>query len=184
MRSSKCYNIWHTWTVSFHLWNGRTEMLKKKKNIFIFSLFFYDFFSSLSCFFLLSLSGISVSSLSSVTPSFLFLLQKFHLSLFLFFFPLLSLRLSLSPPRSLPLRSAVAMEFGLTDEVDWWRSYVSLASFFFFFGCGFRVIVGGGGVGLIPCDLGCINGVDSSLHFFFFLEFCVDFADFIYLFIK
>ena len=26
--------------------------------------------------------------------------------------------------------------------------------------------MGGGGVGLIPCDLGCINGVDSSLHFF------------------
>ena len=30
------------------------------------------------------------------------------------------------------------------------------------------MIVGGGGVGLIPCDFGCINGVDSSLHFFFF----------------
>ena len=29
------------------------------------------------------------------------------------------------------------------------------------------MIVGGGGVGLIPCNLGCINGVDSSLHFFF-----------------
>ena len=56
--------------------------------------------------------------------------------------------------------------------------------FFFFPGRGFHVIVGGGGVRLIPCDLGCINGVDLSLHFFFFLEFCVDFADFIYLFIK
>ena len=52
------------------------------------------------------------------------------------------------------------------------------------------MIVGGDGVGLIPCDLGCINGVDLSLHFFclfffflsffffFFLEFCVDFVDF------
>ena len=30
----------------------------------------------------------------------------------------------------------------------------------------------------IPCDLGCINGVDSS--FFFFLEFCVDFGDFFF----
>ena len=40
-----------------------------------------------------------------------------------------------------------------------------------FFGCGFHVIVGGGGVGLIPCDLGCINGVDLSLHFFFFESF-------------
>ena len=39
--------------------------------------------------------------------------------------------------------------------------------FFFLFGYGFHVIVGGGGVGLIPCDLGCINGVDLSLHFFF-----------------
>ena len=38
--------------------------------------------------------------------------------------------------------------------------------FFFFLGCGFRVIVGGGGVGSIPYDLGCINGVESSLHFF------------------
>ena len=33
--------------------------------------------------------------------------------------------------------------------------------FFFFGGCGFHMIVGDdGGVGLIPCDLGCINGVD------------------------
>ena len=31
------------------------------------------------------------------------------------------------------------------------------------------MIVGGGGVGLIPC--GCINGVDSSLHFSFFWGF-------------
>ena len=30
------------------------------------------------------------------------------------------------------------------------------------------MIVGGGEVGLIPCDLGCINGIDSFLHFFFF----------------
>ena len=37
----------------------------------------------------------------------------------------------------------------------------------FFLGCGFHVIVGGGGVVFIPCDLGCINGVDSSLHFRF-----------------
>ena len=36
----------------------------------------------------------------------------------------------------------------------------------FFLGCGFRVIVGGGGVGSIPYDLGCINGAESSLHFF------------------
>ena len=28
------------------------------------------------------------------------------------------------------------------------------------------MILGNGGVGLIPCDLGYINGVDSSLHFF------------------
>ena len=34
------------------------------------------------------------------------------------------------------------------------------------------MIVGGGGVGLIPCDLGCINGVDLSLHFFFFRVLC------------
>ena len=72
------------------------------------------------------------------------------------------------------------MEFGLTDEVDWWRSHVSLARFFF--GCEFHVIVGGGGVRLFPCDLGCINGVDSSLHifFFFFGEFCVDFGIFFF----
>ena len=29
------------------------------------------------------------------------------------------------------------------------------------------IVGGGGGVGLIPCDLGCINGVNSSLHFLF-----------------
>ena len=55
---------------------------------------------------------------------------------------------------------------------------VGLSSFFFFFlGCGFYVIMGDGKVGLIPCDLDCINGVDSSIHFFFFLEFCVDFGE-------
>ena len=31
--------------------------------------------------------------------------------------------------------------------------------------------MGGGGVGLIQCDLGCINGVDSPLHFFFWESF-------------
>ena len=41
------------------------------------------------------------------------------------------------------------------------------------------MIVGGGGVRLIPCDLGCINRVDSSLHFLFG-EFCVDFGDFFF----
>ena len=34
------------------------------------------------------------------------------------------------------------------------------------------MIVGGGGVGLIPCDLDCINGVDSCLHFSFFRVLC------------
>ena len=41
------------------------------------------------------------------------------------------------------------------------------------------MIMGGGGLGLILCDLGCINGIDSSLHFFFFLDFCVDFGIFL-----
>ena len=51
---------------------------------------------------------------------------------------------------------------------------VGLGSFFFFFwlGCGFYVIMGDGKVGLIPCDLDCINGVDSSLHFSFFRVLC------------
>ena len=45
---------------------------------------------------------------------------------------------------------------------------VGLLFFFFFFSsCGFHVIMGGGGVRLIPCDLGCINEVDLSLHFLF-----------------
>ena len=35
------------------------------------------------------------------------------------------------------------------------------------------MIMGGGGVGLILCDLGCINGIVSSLHFFFFFEIFV-----------
>ena len=42
------------------------------------------------------------------------------------------------------------------------------------------MIMGGGGVGLILCDLGCINGIVSSLHFFFFFgDFCVDFGIFL-----
>ena len=42
----------------------------------------------------------------------------------------------------------------------WWQAVLMYSGGFglFFLGCGFRVIVGGGGVGLIPCDLGCING--------------------------
>ena len=134
------------------------EMLKKK--IFIFSL------ESPPLPYLLSVS----------LPFFLFfLLQNLHLFLFLFFFfPSLSLSLSLSllfsPPRSLPLRSIVIVEFGLTDEVDWWRSHVSLAGFFFFFGL------------WIPCDCGWWwswvdsmwfglykwNWFISSFFFFFF----------------
>ena len=53
---------------------------------------------------------------------------------------------------------------GCTCGCVWWWQAVLVYSggfglfFFFFLGCGFRVIVGGGGVGLIPCDLGCING--------------------------
>ena len=55
MRCSKCYNIWHTWKVSFHLWND-TDKNATKKKLFIFSIFLYDFLSSLSSFFLLSFS--------------------------------------------------------------------------------------------------------------------------------
>ena len=49
----------------------------------------------------------------------------------------------------------------------WWAVLVcgggfGLLFFFFFLRCGFHVIVGGGGVVWIPCDLDCI---DSSLHF-------------------
>ena len=170
------------------------KMLKNIYILFISSLYLFDFFSSLSSFitfFLLSLSFssfflrhslFSVNSLpflffsllqspkSSPLPSFLFLFISFFpffchsAPLCLFFFSLShSLFLLFSLPRPLPLRLAIAVEFGLTDEVNWWRSHLSLG--FFFFGCGFHVIVGGGGVRLIPCDLGCINGVDSS-HFF------------------
>ena len=58
----------------------------------------------------------------------------------------------------------------------WWRAvlvYGGGFGHFFFLGCGFRVIVGGGGVRLIPCDLGCINGVYSSLYFILFYFFRV-----------
>ena len=51
----------------------------------------------------------------------------------------------------------------------WWLVW---AVFFFFWGCGFYVIMGDGKVGLIPCELDCINGVDSSLHFSFFRVLC------------
>ena len=43
----------------------------------------------------------------------------------------------------------------------------------FFLGYGFHVIVGdGGGVELIPCDLGCINGADFISLFIFFRVLC------------
>ena len=144
------------------------KLLKKLIFLFIFSLFLYDFLSSLSSFFIL-LSSSESSHFPFFFPFFFFLSLSLCLSI--------SLSLLFSPPRPLPLRSAVAVEFGLTNEVNWWRSHVSFGSFFFFFffsffGCGFHVIVGGGGVWLIPCDLGCINGVDSSLHFFFLIVLC------------
>ena len=144
MRSFKCYNIWHTWTVPLHLWNGRTKMLKKKKFIHFLSFLLWLFFLlSLAFFFFLSLESPPLPYLLSLPLPFFFFrifTSPFFFSFFHYFL-CASLSLSLSPPRSLPLRSAVVMEFGLTDEVDWWRSYVSLASFFFFFfGCGFHVI--------------------------------------------
>ena len=65
---------------------------------------------------------------------------------------------------------------GCTCGCGWWWWAVlayggGLGQFFFFLGYGFCVIVGGAGVRLIPCDLGYINGVDSSLHCFFFFFF-------------
>ena len=90
--------------------------------------------SSFMTFFLLSLSLIFLLSFSA--SPFIFCHSIFHFSssffskiftspfFFSFFFPFLSL--SLSPPKSLPLRLVVTVEFGLTDEVDWWRSHVSL----------------------------------------------------------
>ena len=86
MRCSKSYQFWHTWTISFHLWNGTNRCAKKKKILFISSLFLLLFFL-LSYFFLLSSF---TNSLSPVTPSSLFLLQHLHhiasSSFFLFFF--------------------------------------------------------------------------------------------------
>ena len=110
--------------------------------IHFLSLTFWLFFFSLFLF-LLSFSAtpfFSVNSLpflffsllqspkSSPLPSFLFLFFLFF-SFFpslrtsvSFFFPLShSLFLLFSLPRPLPLRLAVAVEFGLTDEVNWWR---------------------------------------------------------------
>ena len=85
MRCSKCYNIWHTWIVLFHLWNDMDENAIKK--LFIFSLFLYDFLSSLSFFFLLSFSTSPFIFCHSLFLFFFFfLLQNLHLSLFFSFF--------------------------------------------------------------------------------------------------
>ena len=117
---------------------AQTKMLKNKIIFYSFSLFLYDFLSSLSffiTFFLLSFPFFFFLSpplpSTSVTLSSFFFLLLYSLessSLFFFFlFPVtffapLSLSLSLtflfSPPRLLPLRSAVAVEFNLTDEVN------------------------------------------------------------------
>ena len=140
MRCSKCYNFLHTGTIPFYLWNGMDENAKKKK-LFIFSLFLYDSLSFSSFFlhhslhlchtlFLYSSSFFSKIFTSPSSSSTFFFLVTFSVPLCLFFFFFqchsLSLFLLFSPPRPLPLRLAVAMEFDLTDEVKWWRSHVSL----------------------------------------------------------
>ena len=142
MRSSKCYNIWHTWTVPFHLWNGRTEMLKKKKIIHFLSFLLWLFFFSLLLFssffiwnlrlFLIFCHSLFLFSSSEISPlpfSFLFSIT---------FFAPLSLSLSLS--LSLHLDHC-HWDRPSPWSLAWWRSYVSLASFYFYFlGCGFHVI--------------------------------------------
>ena len=87
----------------------------------LYSLSFFFFFLSPSHFIFLVLTSLSFFSSS-------FFLQNFHLSIFfLFFFPIFSfLSLSLhllypfffSPPRSLPLRSAIVVEFSLVVEFN------------------------------------------------------------------
>ena len=109
------------------------KMLNKKKiysfslssfiplRLSFFSLFLFSSFFPRLSFHLLSLSSffLLLSSLES-SP----LLPPFFLSLslcfYFIFFRLITLSLSLlfSPPRRLPLRSAVAVEFSLIDEVD------------------------------------------------------------------
>ena len=127
-------------------------MLKKKKIIHFLSFLLWLFFFSLLLFssffiwnlrlfliFCHSLFPFSSSEISPLPFSFLFSIT---------FFAPLSLSLSLRLDHCHWDRPS-------PWSLAWWRSYVSLASFFFFFW------------GLwIPCDLGCINRVDSSLHFF------------------
>ena len=143
MRYSKYYNIWHTWTILFHLWNGMDRNVKKKLFFihFLFLLLWLFFLISLAFFFFLSLESPPLPYLLSLSLPFFLLISSqessplpfsFSFSFFLFFFSLsLSLSLLFSPPRSLPLRLAITMEFSLTNEVDWWRSHVSWPFFFF-----------------------------------------------------
>ena len=137
--------------------------------LFIFSLFFYDFsffsFLLFSSFFLWNLR------LFFIFCHFLFLFSssffsRIFTSPFFFFGHSLSLCFFLRLDRchwDWPLPWSLASPMRSTSG-DACKFHL----LFFFFGCGFHVIVGGGGVGLISCDLGCINGVDSSLHFILF----------------
>ena len=113
--------------------NGTDENAKKKKiihflslplwlsfvSLFLFLLSFSatPFFSiTLSSFFLLLSSP--ESSPLPFFPFFFFVSLCASVSLF-FYFPCHTLYfLFFSPPRPLPLRSAIVVEFGLTDEVN------------------------------------------------------------------
>ena len=156
MRCSKSHNFYHMLKIiqflSLHLW------------LFLLSLSFSSFFlyltsssqfSPLSSFFffflLLSFSWTSTSPFF-FPPFFFFFFVTFSLRLlYLFFFFPLSLSLSIffffSPLRSLPLRSATVVEFGLAVEFNLTNkavvveiSYSDLPLFFFFFFfCGFWI---------------------------------------------
>ena len=138
MKYSKYYNIWHTWIVPFHFF-------------YSFSLSSFMIFpSSLFCFFLLSFSEISASSLFFVTSSSFFLLLSFPesspLPFFFFFGHSLSLCFFLRLDRChwdqpLPWSLASLMRSTSGDACKFGRF------FFFCFLCGFHVIVAGGGVG-------------------------------------
>ena len=142
----------------------RTNMLKKYF-LYSFSLSsFMTILSSLSYFFLLSPPVPYLLSLP--LPFFFFFLLQNLPALFSFFFFLFSFFFFLFLSAF-----SIAIEISRCHGVwpHWWgwlvEMHASLVGFFFLVVD--SMWLGGGGVGLIPCDLGCINGVDSSLHFLY-----------------
>ena len=160
------------WIVPFHFWKSTDRCAIKKILFYSISLSSFITLSSLSFFFFFLSSPQFIFSVLTSLPFFFFfflspepqplLFSCFFFPLFLFsvtfyapslsfFFPCHSPSLSFffSPLRSLPLRSATVVEFGLAVEFNLTNKVVAVEIsysdlplfffFFFFFFCGFWI---------------------------------------------